>query len=144
MTAPEIDVRSKIIAFKRSLAARRDVLKRAFSEARDHVARAAEIIRTDVAAQRPVVPELDYRDITANTVPDAARHAIRRAGCVVVRRVFPTDVARGWFANHGQYLERNRYEERELEKRSLDKYFSALEAGKPQIFNVYWSKPQLL
>ena len=34
--------------------------------------------------------------------------------------------------------------EREVEKRSLDKYFSALKAGKPQIFNVYWSKPQVM
>ena len=25
----------------------------------------------------------------------------------------------------------------------MDKYFSALKAGKPQIFNVYWSKPQV-
>jgi len=31
-----------------------------------------------------------------------------------------------------------------VEKRSLDKYFSALKAGKPQIFNIYWSKPQLM
>ncbi len=34
--------------------------------------------------------------------------------------------------------------QREVEKRSLDKYFSALKAGKPQIFNVYWSKPQVM
>ena len=49
-----------------------------------------------------------------------------------------------WFAEVGEYLEDNQYEKREVEKRSLDKYFSALKAGKPQIFNVYWSKPQVL
>ena len=43
----------------------------------------------------------------------------------------------GVYAELGAYLETNRYEEREVEKRSLDKYFAALKAGKPQIFNVY-------
>jgi hypothetical protein len=62
----------------------------------------------------------------------------------VVRSVFPEAVANDWFAELGEYLERNKYEEREAEKRSLDKYFSALKAGKPQIFNVYWSKPQVM
>ena len=52
--------------------------------------------------------------------------------------------ASDWFAELGEYLETNRYEEREVEKRSLDKYFAALKAGKPQIFNVYWSKPQVM
>ena len=70
--------------------------------------------------------------------------AIRRTGTAVIRGVFPASVASDWFAEVGAYLEENHYEEREIEKRSLDKYFSALKAGKPQIFNVYWSKPQVM
>ena len=58
--------------------------------------------------------------------------------------MFPADLARDWFAEVGEYLDTNHYEEREGEKRSLDKYFSALKAGKPQVFNVYWSKPQVM
>ena len=77
-------------------------------------------------------------------MPEATRQAIRRTGCAVVRGVFPASVASDWFAEVGDYLETNHYEEREVEKRSLDKYFSALKAGKPQIFNVYWSKPQVM
>ena len=65
-------------------------------------------------------------------------------GCAVVRGVFPP---RRWRAtgspSSATISTANRYEEREVEKRSLDKYFSALKAGKPQIFNVYWSKPQV-
>ena len=52
-------------------------------------------------------------------------------------------MASDWFGELGEYLDTNRYEQREVEKRSLDQYFSALKAGKPQIFNVYWSKPQV-
>jgi len=141
---PEFDVRDRIIAFKRKLAPRRDALKRAFAEVKDHVSRAVGTIRKDVAAGRAVVPELDYRDIRNNTVPEALRQSIRKSGCAVVRGVFPADLARDWFAQVGEYLETNHYEQLEGEKRSLDKYFSALKAGKPQVFNVYWSKPQVM
>jgi hypothetical protein len=61
----------------------------------------------------------------------------------VVRGVFERSVASDWFAELGAYLEANDYEAREAATRGLDKYFSALEAGRPQIFNVYWSKPQV-
>jgi hypothetical protein len=138
-----IDVDNRIAEFKRSLAPRRGDLKRAFQEARDFVSRAADAIQTSAAAGRPVVPEVGYRDIKAAKVPDATRDVIRRTGCVVVRGVFPEQVASDWFAEVGAYLDDNDYERREVEKRSMDKYFSGLEAGRPQIFNIYWSKPQV-
>src|SRR6476659_1076839 len=144
MTDGEIDVRDRIVAFKRSLAPRRDDLKRAYADVREHVRRAADKVREDVAAGRTVVPEIEYRDIRDSNVQESTRQAIRKTGCAVVRGVFPVGLARDWFAELGEYLEGNRYEQREVEKRSLDKYFSALKAGKPQIFNVYWSKPQVL
>jgi len=140
----EVDVRDQIIAFKRKLAPRRDALKRAYADVRDSVSRAVDIVLREVAAGRAVVPELDYRDIRNNTVPEAIRQSIRKSGCAVVRGVFPADLAGEWFAQVGEYLETNHYEELEGEKRSLDKYFSALKAGKPQVFNVYWSKPQVM
>ncbi|HSK38999.1 MAG TPA: YbiU family protein, partial [Arenibaculum sp.] len=31
----------------------------------------------------------------------------------------------------------------EKEKRGLDQYFSGLKSGRPQIFGIYWSKPQM-
>ena len=123
---------------------RRDDLKRAYASVTDHVRRATEVVQTEVAAGRAVIPELEYRDIKDGTVRDATHQAIRRSGCVVVRGVFPAALARDWFEDVGRYLETNHYEAREVEKRSLDKYFSALKAGKPQIFNIYWSKPQVM
>jgi len=137
------DVSDRIVAFKQRLAPRRAELQRAFGEVRDHIARAAEAIQADEAAGRPVIPEIAYSDIAAGTVNDDARAAIRRTGCAVVRGVYSEDVANGWFAELCDYLDTNHYEEREVEKRSLDKYFSALKAGRPQVFNVYWSKPQV-
>src|SRR5215203_716343 len=130
------DVRDRIVGFKRTMAPRRDALKRAYADVTGHIRRAVDGVLSDAAAQRPVIPEIVYSDIGSGTVPDASRRAIRRAGCVVVRGVFPPSLAEDWFAQVGEYIEANRYEEREVEKRSLDQYFSALKAGKPQIFNV--------
>jgi Protein of unknown function (DUF1479) len=140
----EVDVSDQITAFKRKLAPRREVLNRAYEDVRDYVKRAVDIVLREVAAGRAVVPELNYPDIKNNTVPEAVRQAIRKTGCAVVRGVFRADRARDWFAEVGEYLETNHYEQLEVEKRSLDKYFSALKAGKPQVFNVYWSKPQVM
>jgi hypothetical protein len=140
----EADVRDQIIAFKRTLAPRREALKHAYAEARDYVKRAVDIVLRETAAGRAAVPELKHADIRNNTVPEAIRQSIRKTGCAIVRGVFPASVARDWFAEVGEYLETNHYEELEVEKRSLDKYFSALKAGKPQVFNVYWSRPQVM
>src|ERR671912_2786803 len=142
-TESPLDVSGQIAAFKQSIRPCRDALKRAFAEVKDHVVRAADSIRNEQTAGRSVVPELTYQDIKEGKVSDATRTRIRAAGCAVVRGVFPKSVASGWFDELGEYLETNRYEEREIEKRSLDKYFSALKAGRPKIFNVYVSKPQV-
>lgn len=144
MSGGEVEVRDQIVSFKRSLAPNREALKRAYEDVKDHVRRAAGNIIDSVAAGRAVVPEVDYRHIRNDEVSEAVRKSIRDTGCAVVRGVFHEGVARDWFAELGEYLETNHYEEREVEKRSLDNYFSALKTGKPQIFNVYWSKPQVM
>ena len=144
MGSVEVDVRAQIAAFKRKLAPNRDALKHAFVDVTGHINRTVEGIVRDVAAGRPVVPEVEYRHIREAKVSEEVRRAIRSSGCVVVRGVFPAPLAAEWFAEVSEYLEINRYEEKEVEKRSLDKYFSALKAGKPQIFNVYWSRPQVM
>ena len=137
-------MKDKIVGFKRQMAPRREALKRAFEDVRDHVRRRADAVKAEQAAGRGVVPELDYKSIAEGSVPEATRQAIRRSGCAVIRGVFPAAQAAAWFDDVGEYLDANRYDEAEVAKRSLDKYFSQLKAGKPQIFNVYWSKPQVM
>ena len=140
----EVDVRDQIVAFKRKIAPNREALRRAYADVKGQIIRAVEEIVSNAAAGRPVVPEVEYQDIRQGKVSEEVRRAIRSSGCAVIRGVFPASLASDWFAEVSDYLEINRYEEREVEKRGLDKYFSALKAGKPQIFNVYWSRPQVM
>ena len=117
------EMADQIVAFKRSMAPRRAALKRAFGEVKDHVGRAADAIRKESAADRPVVPEVDYREIREGSVSEGMRQAIRKTGCVVVRGVFPASVASDWFAELGEYLEIQRLREaRKAEKQGLDRY----------------------
>ena len=89
------------------------------------------------------MPELAYADIrrARSRTPPAPRSAgpAARSSAASSRKRRPPSGSR----RSARYLEDNDYEKKEVEKRSLDKYFSALKAGKPQIFNVYWSKPQV-
>jgi hypothetical protein len=77
MATGGLDVREQIIAFKRSLAPHRERLKQAFADVKDHVSRAGDAILREVAGGRPVVPELDYRDIRDGRVQEKVRESIR-------------------------------------------------------------------
>ncbi|HEY1719738.1 MAG TPA: YbiU family protein [Magnetospirillaceae bacterium] len=141
-----LDVSDQIVAFKRSMAPRRDVLNRAFAEVTNHVTREVEAIRTASAAGKPVIPEISYEHIRDGKVAPEIGAAVRRSGCAIVRGVFPRATASAWFDEVGEYLESNHYEDHWAERGNLDKYFAEvkLKGGKQQMFNVYWSKPQVL
>ena len=132
-----------ITATKRKLRSLADT-KVAFATVRDAMLREVEDIRAAQSAGRQVVPEISYAAIREGGVDDAVRQDIKRRGCVVVRGVFDRAQAEEWNDEIGQYVDRNNYFERAKEKAGIDKYFSALDAGRPQIFGLYWSKPQIM
>ena len=132
-----------ITATKRKLRSLADT-KVAFATVRDAMLREVEDIRAAQSAGRQVVPEISYAAIREDGVDDAVRQEIKRRGCVVVRGVFDRAQAEEWNDEIGQYVDRNNYFERAKEKAGIDKYFSALDAGRPQIFGLYWSKPQIM
>ncbi len=128
---------------KQRLRGRQDVAA-AFGSVRDQIRRDVEAIRETAAAGRPVIPELDYAAIRAGEVPQGTVEAIRRTGTAIIRGVFPRSMAEDWNAELGAYIDANDYYTRAKEKAGLDKFFSTLEAGAPQIFGLYWSKPQVM
>lgn len=89
------------------------------------------------------VPELHYRDLAAGDVPRGDAERIRRRGCVVVRGVFPASRIASWNDQIGEYIERNRYADKQQSRAGMDRYFATLAAGAPQIYALYWSRPQV-
>lgn len=115
----------------------------AFRAVSDTVRREVESIREASGAGRQIIPELAYSDIVAGAVTDGDIAEIRHRGCVIIRGVFERSRASEWNDEMREYVERNRYLERSAEKAGLDQYFDAAKAHAPQIYGVFWSRPQV-
>jgi hypothetical protein len=113
----------------------------AFAEADAAMRAEAAAVAADREAGRPVWPVVQFRDIAAGTVPAGAVEAIHRRGCVVVQGTFPRQRAEGWDADLARYAERNHFAET---YRAIDDgVFGGLAAGRPSIYPIYWSRPQI-
>ena len=136
------DLPATIRAAKQSLRARIPDLRRAFAEVEELVHREVDEIQDARARHLSVVPSSDYESLARGGVSEAAILDVRRHGVAIVRGVFSREQATAWNEAIGEYLARNRYQERPVDP-SLDPYFSTLDSGRPQIFGIYWSKPQV-
>jgi hypothetical protein len=114
-----------------------------FGEAEREMRRSVSRIVKEREAGEDVIPVLHYADISAGSVSAEMIAKIRDRGSCVVRETFSPEQARGWDGEIGDYVERNRLNEK-LAHAAEDKYFGTLAAAKPQIYGVYWSRPQVL
>ncbi|WP_274585400.1 DUF1479 domain-containing protein [Neisseria leonii] len=141
MPLPE-NTAAAIQAVKQQIKAKLPDYKRVFDEVADHIDTQVAEIRAELAAGKHPVPQLDADDIVNGTVTAEQIARIRRRGCLVVHGVFDRERAEQWNRDIGAYLDGNNFEEA-LKHAAEDHYFGTLAAGKPQIYGVYWSKPQV-
>ncbi|WP_306260774.1 YbiU family protein [Pararhizobium sp. IMCC21322] len=137
------EIRAYVRTTKQRLRSLQDVTT-AFQDVRNHVCRDVDAISKRAASGQSTIPELSYDHIRDGKVSDTLRHDIRQSGAAIIRGVFPRQQAEDWNAELGAYIEDNDYVTKAKEKAGLDSYFSALDAGSPQIFGLYWSKPQVM
>jgi hypothetical protein len=98
--------------------------------------RVAEIVEQRDAGD-PVFPVLDFDDALAGRVDPATDAAVRTAGCAVLRGTFDRAEAEAWDHELGDYIARNAFRDRFLEKHPA--------AGDgSRIWPVYWSRSQVL
>ena len=88
-----------------------------------------------------IIPEVKFDDLKLNLKDFTSE--VKRRGCVVIRDVFDDDLITQMNKDLEQYIEENNYYEDQKKKADIDKYFSDLKSGKPQIFGLYWSKTQV-
>jgi hypothetical protein len=143
MTAPDPNAPflDRIVASKRELKAAIPDLARRFAALGDAVRAQVEAIESEVARGVQPVPELRYADLDHIDAATVAR--VRQRGCVVIRGVFEPARVQRWNDELAVYLEHNRYLEKSESKRGIDQYFSALASSRPQIYGIYWSRPQM-
>ena len=91
--------------------------------------------------KQPIIPEINFDNIEGNN--DELIKKIKQRGCVIVRNVFNAQVINTLNKELEDYIKINDYYTDQKKKSDLDKYFSDLKSGKPQIFGLYWSKTQI-
>lgn len=119
-------------------------VKRSYAELTDAMRADVDAIRDREAKGESTIPEITYKAVADGAVSDAQRDAIKQAGAVIVRNVFSRQQADDWNNELGDYVAENDFLAKAMEKRGIDKYFSDLDAGTPQIFGLYWSRPQVM
>lgn len=116
--------------------------RQVFQEIEADIRRQVESIIKDRDAGQPVIPILQHQDIAANAVSPETKARIKTRGACVIRNTFDPEQARAWDHDIATYVQENRLDER-LAHAAEDKYFGSLDAAKPQIYGIYWSKPQV-
>lgn len=137
------DIQQQIQDAKHHLRANPTQLKRSFEEVKEYIRQETEEIQRLTAAGDSVIPELNYQDLANDQIRDEQIDLIKKRGCAIIRQVFPRDQVDQWNQEISDYIEQNDYLAKLETKKGLDQYFSQLQSDKPQIFGLYWSKPQM-
>ena len=90
---------------------------------------------------KPIIPEIDFTDLGKDL--NKIKQNIHKRGCVIIRNVFEDKKIDNLNKELEEYIKKNGYYKDQKLKTDLDKYFSDLKSGKPQIYGLYWSKTQI-
>jgi hypothetical protein len=116
--------------------------KEVFAVLERDMRRQIDAIRSELERGENPVPQIHADDIVQNRISEQQKALIRQRGCCTVKGVFPEQQARAWNEEIGNYFALNNFTER-LKNAAEDNYFGTLAASKPQIYGIYWSKPQV-
>jgi hypothetical protein len=134
--------RDRIIAAKRELRRRITDLPTRFAEMTARVERQIEEIVRERALGQDPVPQIEYSAL--DQVTEAQKQHIRQRGCLVIRNVFEDERVNDWNEELREYFESNDYLSKLAKGGAVDNYFSTLASARPQIYGVFWSRPQML
>jgi hypothetical protein len=137
------DLAAAIRQAKKELRAQLPNHREVFLEVEKAIAEEADKIAALRARGESVIPEIQFADIDGRRVSQDKIDLVKTRGACVIRNVFERSVVERWDREIGEYVEKNNLDKK-LENRAEDKYFGQLASSKPQIYGVYWSKPQVL
>ena len=137
------EIESKIITAKIFLKNQSSDFKKNFHYIENYIKEEVRLIEGNAKKNKSIIPEIEYdsiknKNITSNTISN-----IKNRGCVIIRNVFDKKIVDQWNVDLEEYIDQNNYYEDQKKNINLDQYFSDLQSGKPQIFGLYWSKPQI-
>ena len=133
-----IEIQNKIISEKIKLKNKSKHYSDNFKNIEKNIKKEVEIIKR---FKDSIIPEIEFKNILIENKRTINETVLKR-GCVIIRNVFDEKKMKDLNENLDQYVLENNYFEDQKKKIGIDKYFSELKSGKPQIFGLYWSKAQ--
>ena len=112
-----------------------------FSKIENFIEKEIVQIENSKKSAENIIPEINFKDLSDNLYE--FKNELKKRGCVIVRDVFDDTLMHQMNKDLETYIEENKYYEDQKKKADIDKYFSDLQSGKPQIFGLYWSKTQV-
>jgi len=131
-------IRSAKKALREALPNHAEVFRQVEAEMRQRV----NAIVKERESGEPVIPIVHYSEVKAGVVPAKLIAKIQDRGACVIRGTFTREQAEAWDREIAQYVDENGLDAK-LANAAEDKYFGTLASAKPQIYGVYWSRPQV-
>ena len=137
----EINIENLIIKSKKKLRNLSNDFRKNFLNIEQFINQEVRYIEQLKDKNKKIIPEINFKDLhdpNSNLIGE-----IHHRGCVIIRDVFEDSKMQDWNDQLEKYIDQNNYYEDQQKKAGIDQYFSELKSGKPQIFGLYWSKPQV-
>ncbi|MDO6406836.1 MAG: DUF1479 domain-containing protein [Pantoea sp.] len=140
VTLPE-DHKAKIRLMKQQLRKQIGDVEGLFLQVKAKINQAIAQAKEDEAQRGTAWPMVNWRDIAEKNVSQEQIDFIKRRGCVVVKQNFAREEALAWDKAMLDYLELNDFDRQY--RGPGDSFFGSLEASRPEIYPIYWSKSQM-
>ena len=133
-----IEIQNRIISEKIKLRNKSKNFVNNFKKIEKYIQKEVAIIKE---SKDSIIPEIEFEDIFIKD-QTIIKDKVFKRGCVIIRNVFDKKKVIELNEDLDKYVLENNYFEDQKKKIGIDKYFSDLKSGKPQIFGLYWSKAQ--
>jgi Protein of unknown function (DUF1479) len=113
-----------------------------FRQVEAEMHRRVDVIVSERESGQAVIPIVQYADVASGAVSTQLIAKIKDRGACVIRGTFEQAQAKAWDNEIAAYVEENGLDAK-LANAAEDKYFGTLASAKPQIYGIYWSRPQV-
>jgi Protein of unknown function (DUF1479) len=131
-------IRSTKQALRKALPNHSEVFRQVEAEMRRRV----DTIVKERESGQSVIPTVQYLEVKAGAVSAELIAKIKERGACVIRGTFDRAQAEDWDNEIATYVEENDLDAK-MANAAEDKYFGTLASAKPQIYGIYWSRPQV-
>lgn len=139
-TLPE-DVKASIVNMKRALRAQIGDVAGLFKHVEAKITHELAAAREDEQRYGTAWPVASCEEILSGNISDTLRARVKRRGCLVVKQHFPREQALAWDQSMLNYLDTNKFDD--IYRGPGDNFFGSLEASRPEIYPIYWSRAQM-